>query len=266
MSSDEKEFDDDNSSDSMPLAGLKKKPKIKEESEEEGEWDESPSKKRKSASKKVSYVEDTDDDDGDEEEDDDLPLAALKGSPPKKAKNGEKKTPVKKKKVKKEPVVTTSSTTSSDGKYQSASAALYGSDCQKGQLIQKLLCRWWYAIIWPDPVSLPEKNPANFDALDGFPGVYVCTAGDDVGKIMDVRDSAKCPSFNNFAKKSSEELKTLLLTALEEQKKQLIAAEGTGTPTEKELNDMIKWTKKVNSNKAEKEATKVLKAAKMTLS
>jgi hypothetical protein len=263
MSSDEEEFDGSNSADSMPLAGLKKKPKIKEESD-----DESPSKKRKSVSKKVNYIEDSDDDDDDddEEEDDDMPLAALKGSPPKKAKNGEKKTLVKKKKVKKEPVATASSTTSSDGKYQSASAALYGSDCQKGQLIQKLLCRWWYAIIWPDPASLPEKKPSSYDALDGFPGVYVCTAGDDVGKIMDVRDKKKCPSFNNFAKKSSEELQTLLLAALEEQKKQLIAAEGTGTPTEKELNDIIKWTKKVNSNKAEKEATKVLKAAKMTLS
>jgi hypothetical protein len=264
MSSDEEESDDNNSSDSMPLAGLKRNPKIKDESEE-GEWDESPSKKRQSAGKNVNYVEDSDDDD--DEEDDDLPLAALKGSPANKAKNGEKKTPVKKKKVKKEPVATASSTTtSSDGKYQSASAALYGSDCQKGQLIQKLLCRWWYAIIWPDPVSLPEKKAANYDALDGFPGVYVCTAGDDVGKIMDVRDREKCPSFNNFAKKSAEELQKLLLTALEEQKKQLIAAEGTGTPTEKELNDMIKWTKKVKTNTAEKEATKVLKAAKMTLS
>jgi hypothetical protein len=263
-SSDEEEFDGNSSSDNTPLAGLKKKPKIKEESEEGESSDESPSKKRKSAIKKVNYIEDSDDDD--EEEDDDLPLAALKGVPPKKAKNGEKKTPVKKKKVKKEPVATASSTTSSDGKYQSASAALYGSDCQKGQLIQKLLCRWWYGIIWPDPASLPEKKPAHYDALDGFPGVYVCTAGDDVGKIMDVRDMEKCPSFNNFAKKSSAELQTLLLKALEEQKKQLIAAKGTGTPTEKELNDMIKFTKKVKPSTADKEAAKVLKAAKMTLS
>jgi len=101
--------------------------------------------------------------------------------------------------------------------------------------------------------------------LDGFLGVYVCTSGDDVGKIKDYRDENNCPNFNNFAKKSSEELQKLLVTAIQNQKEALIQAEGSGTPTERELKDLEKWASKVNVKKAEKDATKVLNVAKLTI-
>ena len=103
-------------------------------------------------------------------------------------------------------------------------------------------------------------------ARDGFPGVYICTEGDEVGQILDVRDKDHCPSFINLAKKPSDELQRLLLKALDEQKKQLIQTDGAGTPTEKELNDLIRWAKKLKPATADKEAAKVLKAAKLTLS
>ena len=131
-------------------------------------------------------------------------------------------------------------------------------------MIQRLLCRWWYAINWPDTSKIPESPPKNCDALDGFPGVYVCTAGDDVGKIIDYRNKDDAPSFENLAKKSSEELQELLIKALDEQKRQLIEAEGTGTETEKELNSLLKWAKKVKAKTADKEGEKVLKKLKLT--
>jgi hypothetical protein len=260
-SSDEAEFEgNDDSSEDMPLADLKT---------------ESPSKKRRTSSQGVSYAEDNDDNDDDSE--DDVPLSALKGPSPKKKKtatNGTKKkapaakkakTPTKKVTAAKKKETSTASSTKSSSDYKTASAALYGSDCQKGLLIQRLLCRWWYAIAWPDQAAIPDKPPPNYDALDGFEGVYVCTKGDDVGAIKDFRDKDKCPSFKNMAKKSSEELQTLVIKALTEQRRQLIEAEGSGTPTEKELTNLLKWANKVKHSTADKDAVKVLKAAKLTL-
>jgi hypothetical protein len=250
--SDDNEFDDE-----MPLSGLRKST---------ADDDDSPRKR-----KAVNYAEESEEEGEEEEEeddddDDDLPLAALKGPSPKKKKApAKKKATTSKKKKTASSTSTSSSTVTTNGNYQSPSAALYGSNCQKGQLIQKLLCRWWYAIEWPDPATLPEKSPKYYDRLDGFPGVYVCTKGDEVGKIMDLRDKEKCPCFNNFAKMSSEELQKLLLKALEAQKAQLVKLEGTGTATESELNAMIKWATKLKPASADKEAVKVLKAAKLSL-
>eukprot|EP00934_Nitzschia_sp_Nitz4_P004896 Nitzschia sp. Nitz4//scaffold119_size111653//48219//49115//NITZ4_004189-RA/size111653-processed-gene-0.186-mRNA-1//-1//CDS//3329533833//4886//frame0 len=238
--SEENEFEDDE-----PLAGLRK---------------------RRSSSSKVNYAEDNDDDDDDE---DDVPLSSL-ASPPKKKKPAASKPTKAKPKAKttKQPKETTSSAPTSSKPttdFKSASDALYRSECQKGLLIQRLLVRWWYAIEWPSPKSIPEEAPENYDALDGFPGVFVCSQGEDVGKILDMRDTENKPCFQNMAKKSAEELKTLLVQALEEQKRQLVASEGSGTSTEKELDTLLKWAAKVKPAAADKEAEKVLKAAKMHL-
>lgn len=253
-----------------------------DEEEEEEEEDEplATLRKRKSA---VNYAEDDDDDD----DDDDVPLASLASSSTKKAKkttNGKatptktkktsttKATPTKKAKTtstssssKSTKSTTTSTSSSSTTDFKSASDAFYRSECQKGLLVQRLLVRWWYAFEWPDPKSLPKEPPENYDAMDGFPGVYVCTQGDDVGKIQDFRDHDRKPSFRTMAKKPAEELRTLLIKALETQKKELVAAEGSGTPTEKELDNLLKWANKVKASAADKEAEKVLKAAKMQL-
>ena len=48
------------------------------------------------------------------------------------------------------------------------------NDTDKGKLVQRLMVRWWYAITWPNPeeIGLP---PAGYEALEGFPGVFICT-------------------------------------------------------------------------------------------
>lgn len=236
-------------------------------------------RKRAASSTTPSYV---DDDDESDDDDDDIPLASLmkpKATVAKAKNNGKsavKAVPKKKAKKAKEAakpalkITKQSSTVSAkssngDKTYEWASFALYGTECDKGLLIQRLLCRWWYAITWPDSAKIPEKPPKKYDSLEGFTGVYVCTSGDNVGDIMDLRGKEDRPSFANFARKSSQELRDLLLKALEEQKKQLIAAEGTGTSTEKELNTLIKWATKVKVDKADKDAVKVLKASKLEL-
>jgi len=292
-SEDEHEFKDDSSED-VPMSSLRNGGSAD---------DTTPSKRRRSqvnyaeddnddeefeADNGNDDDEDNDegeDDDDDDDDEDDVPLSALASPSPKKKKktpsketNGKTKkkadaAPAKKKAATKKKAASsaasvssaTKSTSNSTTDYKSASAALYGSDCEKGLLIQRLLCRWWYAMEWPDPAVIPAQPPKHYDPLDGFPGVYVCTEGEDVGAIKDFRDKGTCPNFINMAKKSSEELQTLLIKALKEQQRQLIEAEGTGTETQKELDNLIKWANKIKPSAADKAAEKVLKAAKLSL-
>jgi hypothetical protein len=46
-------------------------------------------------------------------------------------------------------------------------------ETQKGEMVQKLLCRWWYAIQWPKLEDI--QKPEGYESLDGFPGVYIST-------------------------------------------------------------------------------------------
>jgi len=238
------------------------------------------SRKRRSSRGTVTYNEDEeeeeedenegDDDSDDDSDDDDIPLAALKSPSPAK-----KKKPVVRKAKAKAPAKKKAKTTTSGTKattsnlnsndYSSPSFALYGTESIKGKLIQNLLCRWWYAITWPDPSSIPKEPPTNYDAMDGFPGVFICTHGEEVGTIKNFRDKENSPNFNNLAKKTSKELKELLIKAINEQKRQLIESEGAGTGTEKELNSMLKWALKVNNKKADKEAEQVFKANRLSI-
>lgn len=269
MSSEEEEFQGDESSEEE-FQGDEDFEEEEDvlEADEESDDDDAPLATLKK--KKSKAIPESDDD---ESSDDDIPLAALKSPPKKKKAAPKKKKAVPKKKATKakaaKPTKKTTKTkkkdaSSTNGSFRSASAALYGSNCQKGQLIQTLLCRWWYAITWPE--NIPSEPPKHYDSLDGMPGVFVCTSGGDVGRIMDMRDMTKCPNFKNMAKKTSAELKDLVVTALKAQKEALVAAEGAGTDTEKELNGKIKWAEKLNPDKADKEAVKVLKAAKLSLS
>lgn len=240
--------------------------------------------------------DDDDDEDGDygggsdSDDDDDVPLSAMKSKkektppkkkakkeskskakPAKKAKSAKKEAPKKKAsssaKKKKSTATTTTkkSSTAGGGNWLCASGELY-SQCDKGKLIQEVLKRWWHAYEWPDPKDLPATTPKGYDALDGFPGMYICTEGLDVGKFLDKRNHAKSPSFNNMAKKSAEELRGMLLNAITNQTEELQKAEGNGTATEKNLKTLEKWAMKLNCTKADKEAEKVLKAQRLTLS
>ena len=86
------------------------------------------------------------------------------------------------------------------------------------------------------------------------------TSGDNVGEILDFRNKATCPNFINFLRKSSNELKDLLLKAIDGQLNELRSVEGEGTIVEKDLKTLKKWAEKVNGDKADKEAVKILKA------
>lgn len=241
---DAKYYSSDSSDDDVPLSKLK-----------------SPKKKPAAADKKKK--------------------AAAKSSPAKKATKAKAKakTDTKTKKAaaakkkkkssssgKKSPVPSgKSSSASSSSRPNLPSFALYDNDLGKGLLIQRFLCRWWYAVEWPDPSTLPDAPPKGYDALNGFPGVYICTRGSSIGKIVDKRDRSTAPSFANYARKSSEELQGLLLKALAKQKGQLIEAEGPGTETEKDLDKMEKWARKLNCKKLDKDAATALKAAGIRL-
>lgn len=40
-------------------------------------------------------------------------------------------------------------------------------------MVQKLLCRWWYAMEWPAKEDL-RPAPVSYEALEGYPGVFIC--------------------------------------------------------------------------------------------
>jgi hypothetical protein len=327
--SDEEEEESDEDEDDAPLSSLKKGSNTQSNNSPR-RASSSTTGGRAAAAKVTSYAEDGDDDrdDDSDDDDDDKPLASLlkvkpkatadakkKGDKAKESSSSSKKKKTKdeplsspkKKKAKKDPVVSIPSSSSASGnnKYEWSSAALYGTECDKGMLIQRLLCRWWYvsrnrkkkrarpgrlgfeprstamatrwtctshrwvacldilrryATEWPAKSSLPATPPKNYDALDGFPGVYIGTSGEDVGTLLDLRDKSQAPSFANYLKMSSSGLKELLVKALQEQRRQLLEAEGPGTPTERDIDQMLKWASKVNADKADKEAVKILKA------
>jgi hypothetical protein len=297
--------DSSSSDDDIPLSSLGKKPKIEssdDEAEFNDDEDDDEEMGDEPDSDSDDFIDDDDVDDDDDEDgaygsddsDDDVPLSALrspkkpkavkkkaassptkkKAAPKKKSTASKTKSPSAKKKPKstssssskksKASSSTTSSSTGGGSNYLCASNELY-SQCDKGRLIQSLLSRWWHAYQWPNPKILTEPTPRGYDALDGFPGVYICTQGSNVGKFIDRRDHTQSPSFRNFARKSSEELKELLLTAIEKQRKELIQHEGEGTETEKNLKLLSKWAMKLDCDKADRAAEKVLKAKRLVL-
>jgi len=161
-------------------------------------------------------------------------------------------------------IVSVSSKSSSSNQLITASSELY-EKCDKGKVIKELLCRWWYTIEWPKPENLPDKPAENYDALDGFPGVYICTSGHEVGHISDVRDKDTCPNFKNFSMKSAKELIDLLIDAIMKQKEILIKLEGNNTQTEKDLVALNKWALRLKPEKVDKDANKIITAYKASI-
>ena len=75
-----------------------------------------------------------------------------------------KSEPQEKNQIDRKPVVSSSSNVSAD----------FYENSLKGVLVQKLLVRWWYAIEWPKQEDI-APCPTGFEALDGFPGVFIST-------------------------------------------------------------------------------------------
>ena len=275
------------SDDDIPLKDIAKgkRSRPKDDDSSEAEFDDEASASDEPADEEdnddfIVEEEDDADEDGDYDSDDsdDIPISQLKSPPKKKAakkpaaKSKATKTKAAPKKKgtsakKKKPAATKKTAAKSaaaSSSYISASTELY-ANCDKGKLIQSLLARWWYVYTWPEPSTVPSSTPKGYDALDGFPGVYICTSGENVGKFKDCRNHKTAPSFQNLSKKTSGELRDDLLKAIEKQNAALIEAEGKGTKTEKDLKVLQKWATKLNCSKADKDATKVLKAAKLTV-
>jgi hypothetical protein len=262
--------DDDSSGDDVPLSSLGGAKRQSRGSVNYNEDDDSEEEFQDIEEPEPEEVGDDMDDFIASDSDEDLPLAKLKtpkaktSAPAKKATPKKKETSAKKKTVVKSNSSVSLSSSRPGSGYNAPSIELY-TNCDKGKLIQAILVRWWYAYSWPSE-ECQAQTPKNYTALDGFPGVFVCTSGSDVGIIKDFRDHSTAPTFKNFARKSAAELKDLLLKAIENQRKVLRKIEGEGTGTEKNLRELEKWTNKLNCSKADKEAEKVLKAAKLTLS
>lgn len=181
-------------------------------------------------------------------DDEDVPLGDLlkkavvpnkSSAPSPKKRNSESELQTKKKKIAKviEPI-------------RKGGSSVY--DTPKGQLIQKLLCRWWYAIEWPTAEDLIKSVPSGYEQLEGYVGVFICVKGDDIGKIIDCRNGKTCPNFKNLNGKTATELKELLKKALENQKKMLIENEGADSPYESGINTELTWLSKFNAAKADK--------------
>lgn len=126
----------------------------------------------------------------------------------------------------------------------------------KGHLVQSLLVRWWYAYDWPLPeeIGLPPKG---FEPLDGFPGVFVSTRTDSLGKILDLRDKTNCPCLANFEKKSSAELKELCIKAYENQMSELIEVAGKEDNLLFVLKNELREIKHIDPKAADKEVKKI---------
>lgn len=128
---------------------------------------------------------------------------------------------------------------------------------KKGFLAQTLLVRWWYAIQWPQD-NPGIKPKAGFETLDGFTGVYVSTRQGSLGTVQDTRDQNTCPCLANFKLKKSKDLRDLCVLAIQEQIRQLVVAEGSGTVLESTLKKLLKEVMAVNCEEADREADRFL--------
>ena len=169
---------------------------------------------------------------------------------------------------------------SSSSNNMKSKTEIFYEESSKGKLVQALLIRWWYAITWPASGDIGSP-PAGYEALDGFKGVFVSTRvsnhkfsfhmlldlylinfaifkTDSLGKILDLRNTATCPSFKNLSKKPSEELKNLCIKAIEEQIKELISVEGSGTKLEALLRSELRDINKIDTERADRKASRFL--------
>jgi hypothetical protein len=139
---------------------------------------------------------------------------------------------------------------SSSSAAASKSAEFY--ETLKGQLVQKLLIRWWYAIEWPKESEIGHPPPG-YESLDGFKGVFVSTRTDSLGQILDLRDKTNCPCLSNLVKKPSSELKELAVTAIKNQMTALKAAEGEDCRMLEDLSSELGEIKKIDADKADRQ-------------
>ena len=125
-------------------------------------------------------------------------------------------------------------------------------ETKKGQILQTLLTRWWYAYDWPTPEEIGVP-PAGYEEMDGFPGVFVSFNLDSLGAIKDLRDKKNCPSLKNLSTRTAKELQELCLKALTNQLTELQASEGEEAALCHVLKKKAKEIKSINADEAETE-------------
>lgn len=126
---------------------------------------------------------------------------------------------------------------------------------KKGMLVQSILVRWWYAFDWPRLEEIADPPPG-YELLDGFPGVFISTRVDSLGKILDLRNMDTCPNLRNLSRKHSKELKDLCITAYTNQMKQLAVYEGEDVKIYRTLRSELNKVKSIDVEAAEREAKK----------
>jgi hypothetical protein len=133
--------------------------------------------------------------------------------------------------------------------------AQYYQDTKKGQMVQRLLVRWWYAYEWPKPGDWAESDiPNGYEQLDGFPGVFVSMNVSSLGKIIDLRNNDMKPSLKHMSRKHAKEVQELCIRAYEAQIQALAEAEGEGAPLLHTLRKELHQVKKMDPDDAEREA------------
>ena len=147
------------------------------------------------------------------------------------------------------------STTASANTAVNAKIKAFYDETAKGKLIQNILIRWWYGIEWPKVDDIPDP-PMGYEILDGFPGVFIGTRTDNLGVILDKRNSKTCPNFKNMKKKTSAELKEICAKCVEGQIAALVEAEGNGTKLQGELQKLLSEVRGVDTEKADRKALK----------
>ena len=138
-------------------------------------------------------------------------------------------------------------------------SSVFYEQCEKGELVQEIMKRWWYGLTWPSPASLTNNLP-DYEPVDTFPGVYIATTGPNIGHILDKRDKSTCPNFKNLAKKGVGELVTILKKCCAEQVAQMGDDEVEFGELKKAVEKTAKWADKLNAPKVEKEAEKIIKS------
>jgi hypothetical protein len=79
-----------------------------------------------------------------------------------------------------------------------------------------------------------------------------------LGKILDLRNPDTCPSFKNLIRKPAAELQALCITAIEEQIKQLVTAEGPDTRLEHQLKEELRKISKIDTERSDRKIGKFL--------
>lgn len=92
--------------------------------------------------------------------------------------------------------------------------------------------------------------------MPGYPGIFLCVHGENLGAVTDTRDMTKAPTVNNLMKYNCHQLKNLWIAAIEGQMKELEKAEGANAVTMPYLKHELQMAKAFDAAKGERHFAK----------